>query len=298
MAFSGSASVIVGTYNDLDILETSLAALAVQSFHDFEVVLADDGSSQEYAPILKTWAPRFVHGIAHATHDKKGFRKARILNRAIQSSRFSRLIVLDMDCLPHRDFIRNHQFYAEPRTAIDGRRAHISRDVVPTPAQILENGLGFTPIKLAELWMRGKARVIEHGVHLPFFYSSSNTNFLGSNFSVWRDDLINVNGFNEEFEGWGKEDADLGLRLQHSGVRIRNLRNRVIQYHLMHEKLPSRNPASDTLFARTESEKIVRARAGIDEIRAGDFKLTRYGGSGAQAERATSSKSSSLPTPP
>src|SRR5215470_14287882 len=111
---SGPASIIIGTYNDADIIEKTLAALAVQSFRDFELVLADDGSNQDYAPILTEWAPRFTHGILHASHDKSGFRKARILNRAVNVSRFDRLIVIDMDCLPHRGFVRNHVAYLKP----------------------------------------------------------------------------------------------------------------------------------------------------------------------------------------
>src|SRR5713101_2645535 len=156
MGISGAASIIVGTYNDATILEATLAAFAVQSFRDFELVLADDGSSQDYAPFLDSWAPRFVHGIQHVSHEKRGFRKARILNRAIHVSRFDSLIFIDMDCLPHQDFVRNHLAYVGPGTTIQGRRAYISREVVPSPSTILESGLGFTPGALLRLWVRGK----------------------------------------------------------------------------------------------------------------------------------------------
>src|SRR5208337_2842920 len=203
MTISGAASVVIGTYNDGEILETSLAAFAVQSYNDFELVIADDGSSQDHAPVLEAWAPRFKHGIQHATHEKRGFRKARILNRAIQVSRFERLIVVDMDCLPHHDLVKNHLTYLEPGTAIIGRRAHLKREAIPPPATILRQGLGFGPAALLRLWLQGKARVIEHGVVLPVLYESSNLSLQGSNFSLWREDLVAINGFNEEFQGWG-----------------------------------------------------------------------------------------------
>jgi glycosyltransferase involved in cell wall biosynthesis len=277
MGTSGAASIIIGTYNDASIIEATLAAFAVQSFSDFELVLANDGSSQNYVPILEAWAPRFVHGIQHATHEKYGFRKTRILNRAIHVSRFERLIVIDMDCLPHRDFVRNHLSYLKPGTVINGRRTHISPEIVPSPAEILENGLGFGPAKLFRLWLQGKARIVEHGFVSPLFYESSNLRLHGSNFSVCRSDLVAVNGFNEEYEGWGKEDSDLGLRLQFSGVRIRNLRNKVIQFHRMHSRLPADNPRNDEIFERTRGERTVRARIGLAEIRQGDFSWSRYG---------------------
>jgi glycosyltransferase involved in cell wall biosynthesis len=273
----GAASIIIGTYNDAGIIETTLAALAVQSFQDFELVLADDGSSQRYAPVLEAWASRFTRGIQHVTQEKRGFRKTRVLNRAIHVSRFERLIVIDMDCLPHRDFVRNHLTYVTPGTAITGRRTHISRDVLPTPAAILQNGLGLGPATLFRLWLKRKARIIEHGFVSPVCYESSNRRLHGSNFSVCRSDLVAVNGFNEEFKGWGKEDSDLGLRLQFSRVRIRNLRNKVIQFHLLHDRLPADNPKNDEIFERTSRERTIRAQIGLTEIREGDFSLFRYG---------------------
>ncbi len=277
MSSSGAASIIIGTHNDAHILESTLAAFAAQSVQDFEIVLADDGSAQNYAPFLDSWAPRFTHGIQHVTHEKRGFRKTRILNRAIHVTRFDRIIVSDMDCLPHRNFVRNHLSYLAPGTVITGRRTHISPDLVPMPAAILERGLNFGPARLLGLLLRGKARIVEHGFVSPILYESSNLRLHGSNFSVWRKDLVAINGFNEEFEGWGKEDSDLGQRLQFSGVRIRNLRNKVIQFHVMHGRLPADNPRSDEIFERTRAARTVRAVIGLAEVREGDFIWNRYG---------------------
>jgi glycosyltransferase involved in cell wall biosynthesis len=273
----GPVSVVIGTYNDANIIEATLAAFAVQSFRDFELVLADDGSDQDYSPVLAAWASRFAHGIQHVTQHKRGFRKARVLNRAVIVGRFDPLIVSDMDCLPHPDFVRNHLAYVEPGVAITGRRTHVSRDVVPSPEKILEGGLGFGALTLIGFRVRGKARIIEHGFVSPILYESHNRRLHGSNFSVCRQDIEAVNGWNEEFEGWGDEDSDLGLRLQHSGVRIRNLRNKVIQFHLLHDRLTMVNPQNRALFQRTRIERTKKARIGIAESNAADFTVRRYG---------------------
>lgn len=279
---SGPASIIIGTYNDSDVMERTLAAFARQSFRDFEIVLADDGSSEDYQPVLAKWGSLFAHGIQHVTHAKRGFRKARVLNRAVLVSRFDPLIVSDMDCLPHREFVRNHLAYVRPGIAITGRRTHVRRDALPNPEKILESGLGLTPFSLLMLRLCGKARIVEHGFVSPVLYESKNLRLHGSNFSVRRADILAVNGWNEEFEGWGDEDSDLGVRLQNNGVRIRNLRNKVIQFHVMHDKLPAVNPKNDELFARTKKERIVRAAIGIAEIKEGDCKVHRYGAAGTQ----------------
>jgi GT2 family glycosyltransferase len=176
-----------------------------------------------------------------------------------------------MDCLPRNDFVASHLKYLAPETVVVGRRVHLSRDVIPSPSETLKNGLGFGPLSLLRLWLRGKARVIEHGIALPFFYESSNNSLQGSNFSVHKKDMEAVNGFNEAFEGWGKEDMELGLRLQFSGVRVRNLRNKVIQYHLTHPQLPSHNPTSDQICEATKATRMVRAPKGLAEIQQGEF---------------------------
>ena len=271
------ASVIIGTYNNLDILETTLAAFSVQSARNFEIVLADDGSNQHYPPILTRWASKFAHGIIHITQEKRGFRKARVLNRAVIVSRFDPLIVSDMDCVPHPDFVRNHLAYVKPGTAITGRRTHVQRDVLPDAQGILNRGLGFTPLRLIKLRLTGKARIIEHGFVSPVLYESANVRLHGSNFSVYRQDIVAVNGWNEEFEGWGDEDSDLGVRLQNNGVRIRNLRNKVVQFHVMHDKLPAINPRNEALFERTRKEGFTRARLGIAESKGDEFTVHRYG---------------------
>ncbi len=280
------ASVIVTSYEDAGIIEKSLAAFARQSLHDFELIIADDGSQTDYAPVLQVWAPRFAHGIQHVWHEKKGFRRARILNRAICVSRFDRIIFLDMDCLPHRDFVRNHVLYLEPGTAVTGRRVNVSRDVIPSPPEILKHGLGLGLPSLLLLWARGKAKVIEHGFVSPVLYESPFTAAMGSNLSVCRSDLEATNGFSEEYAGWGFEDTDLELRLRAHGVRLRNLRNKVIQYHLLHARAGNESQQARSLLQRTITERDVRARIGLAEIQPGDFVSKSYSVSAPPTARA------------
>jgi glycosyltransferase involved in cell wall biosynthesis len=273
------ASVLVTTFNDGDILRNTLAAFCVQSFSDFELIVADDGSTDGSAAILREWSRRFSGGIVHVFQENRGFRRARILNRAVHASRFRRLIFGDMDCLPHVDFIRNHLRYLEPGTAVTGRRAHVAREVIPSPEAILRDGLGLSPRRLLQLRLLGKARVIEHGFVAPFFYEASSGGILGSNFSICREDFEAVNGFSEAFEGWGGEDTDLGQRLQRHGVRLRNLRNKVVQFHLAHAQ---RNEDATAVFAvleRNRREGITRAADGLAKVREGNFEISRYPGS-------------------
>ncbi len=277
MPSNNPASVIVSCYNDRAILEPSLAALSVQNFRDFELIIADDGSSQDYASVLAAWAPRFAHGIQHVTHEKKGYRRPRILNRAIFVSRFERIIIMDMDCLPHRDFVGNHLAYLRPGIAITGRRVDISRDALPTAEQILERGLGFSLPELLRMWLQGKAKRVEHGFVSPIFYESSHAALLGCNFSLCKSDLQSLNGLNEEIQGWGGDDTELDLRLHFMGAKIRNLRNKVIEYHLTHPHREADVEHRDAIIERTRAEKAIRSRLGLSEIQKSDFSHTCFG---------------------
>jgi glycosyltransferase involved in cell wall biosynthesis len=271
------ASIIVASYNQAEVLEMSLAAYARQSATDFEVIVADDGSVEDYSEILRFFAPRFAHGIQHVKHEDRGFRKTRILNRAICVARFDRLVFTDSDCLPHRDFLQHHLSYLERGTVVSGRRVHVERGALPTAKKILETGLDLSPLHLIRLKLLGRARVIEHGFVTPFLYEARRSAILGSNFSVYKDDLKALNGFNEEYREWGLgEDTDIDFRLRLSGVKVRVFRNRMIQYHVAHPQNHSGGEANRRVFERTQATRRVRSPQGLAEITSTDFTLTRY----------------------
>ena len=270
------ASVILATYNDANILEWTLAAFARQSFPDFELIFADDGSSENYEAILRKWAPRFAREIVHVRHDRQGFRKTRIQNRAVSVARAERLIFVDIDCLPQRNFVRNHVTFLKPGVALTGRRVHIQRDTLPPAEAIYQHGLNFSGATLLMERLRGRARVIEHGFELPVFFESRNNGILGCNFSIMEPDFAAVNGFNEEFLGRGGEDTDIDLRLRRNGVRVRCLRNKLIEYHLTHEVRVGTYDSDSARIQEARALGEVRARKGLDEVREGEFTVTRY----------------------
>lgn len=273
----GPVSVVVACYNQSEQLELALAGFARQGLGDFEIVVADDGSAEDLEPLLARWAPRFAHGIQLASQEDHGFRKTRILNRAIHVARFDALVFSDADCVPHRDFLRNHLRYLESGSVVSGRRAHVERDAFPPPEVILAVGLGLSLPRLLLLWLRGRARVIEHGFVLPFLSEASGVGILGSNFSAHRDDVRAVNGFNEEYQAWGiGEDTDLDLRLRLHGTRVRVFRNTVVQYHVAHDGPRTDSSTNLALLERTRAQRNVRSPVGLAEIREGDFQHERF----------------------
>lgn len=276
-ASRGPVSAVIACYNDADVVERNLAAFARQSYRDFELIIADDGSREDYRPLLERWAPRFAHPIQHVRHEDLGFRKTRVLNRAVRVSGFDRLVFVDMDCLPHRDFVRNHVRYLKPGGVLACRRVNVHREDVPSAEQIWQNGLPFSSLHLVSLWLRGRAQLIEHGIVLPMAYETGYRGILGSNFSIYKSDLEKVNGFNAEFAGPGWEDTDVDYRLRLAGVKIRTLRHRIVEYHVEHPvRVISDSLNYKRLFA-VQEHRIMRAPVGLAEIREGDFEHRTYG---------------------
>jgi glycosyltransferase involved in cell wall biosynthesis len=267
------ASVVVACYNQGDVLPLALAGLASQRTREIEVILADDGSREDYEPLLREWSRRFAHGIQLVRHEDKGFRKTRILNRAVRVSRFERLVFTDADCVPHPAFVPGHVGHLSPRTAVTGRRAHLSRDAFPPVEEILARGMSLGLPRLFALKLAGRASVVEHGFFFPFFSEAPGAGILGSNFSVLRDDLVAINGFNEEYEDWGTgEDTDVDLRLRLSGVRVRAFRTTLVQYHVAHGGEREASVRSRAILDRTRKEGRARAAVGLAEMRPGDFE--------------------------
>jgi glycosyltransferase involved in cell wall biosynthesis len=276
----GPVSVVIACYNDADIVERNLAAFARQSYRDFELIIADDGSHEDYRPILERWAPRFEHPIQHVRHEDLGFRKTRVLNRAVRVSRFDRVIFVDMDCLPHRDFVRNHVRYLETGGVLACRRVNVQRQDVPSAEKILRNGLPFGSLRLVSLWLRGRAELIEHGIVLPMAYETGYRGILGSNFSIWKKDLERINGFNAEFAGPGWEDTDIDYRLRLAGVKIRTLRHRIVEYHVEHPVRVNSDKLNYERLAAVQTHRLMLATVGLAEIREGDFEHMVYHSNG------------------
>jgi glycosyltransferase involved in cell wall biosynthesis len=270
------ASIILATYNDADILEWSLAAFARQSFPDFELILADDGSSENYDPILRKWAPRFALDILHVRHERRDFRKTRIQNRAVSVAKAENLIFVDIDCLPQEKFVRNHLTFLQLGVALTGRRVHIRKEILQSAEMIYQHGIDLGGMTLLAERLKGRARVIEHGFELPIFFESRNNGILGCNFSVTRKDFAAVNGYNEEFLGRGGEDTDIDLRLRRNGVRVRCLRNKLIEYHLMHEVRVGTYESDSARIRETQALGEIRASKGLAEVRDNEFTVARY----------------------
>jgi glycosyltransferase involved in cell wall biosynthesis len=255
-------SLVLSTYNQPEPLAKVLAGLERQTQWPDELLIADDGSGPPTRELIAAWQPAARCRLRHVWHEDKGFRKTAILNKTVCAAAGDYLIFLDGDCVPHPRFVADHARLAESGFWVQGRRCFIKERFVPR----------FVPGRSA-LWrwvLAGRVSGAAKAVRLPFPLVARNTaqrGIIGCNMAFWRADLLAVNGFDEEYTGWGiGEDSDLGTRLYHLGRPRKFVRAHALVYHLDHPVRPREHvPASLARLEQTLRTRKVRCEQGLDQ---------------------------------
>lgn len=268
------ASIILSTYQWPEALAAVLSGLVTQSEKNFEVQLADDGSDERTKQVVASYQRRVGFPIHHFWQENKGFRKSRILNEAIKAAQGHTLIFLDGDCVPHRDYVAQHLALQESGRYIAGRRVDLSKEFTATmtPAQIEGGALNGVGCGIFDLWMDSLRKNGSKPFHRAYLVTKPWLRKLckldqvidlkGCNFSVSRHDMLAIDGFDQSFEGYGREDTDVELRLQNLGLKIKSAKNLCLQFHLWHEPRAF-TPANDVLLEEVKSSKRVKALKGL-----------------------------------
>lgn len=234
-------SVIVSTYNREDALDAVLRALARQSDRRFEIVVADDGSGPATARVVAARAEQSPVPVRHVWHADLGFRLAAIRNRAILASRGAYVVFLDGDCIARPGFVAAHRRLAEASWFVTGTRVLMSPALT---GAVLGDGLE------PECWgwpqwlarrARGEVNRVTPLLTLPLGglrrrLRSRWRGARGANMAFWRRDLDRVEGFDTAFEGWGREDSDIFIRMIRAGTGRKDGRWATAVLHLWHRE--------------------------------------------------------------
>jgi GT2 family glycosyltransferase len=264
---SFSVEVLMAAYNNADVMRFCLEGLLRQTDRDFSVAVADDGSGPEVERLVNEYRAKGL-AIRYVWHEDKGFRKAMIMNRAIGTSTADYMVFIDNDCIPQSSFIADHRHAARRGHFTAGRRINLGPELTD------EIVAGKWPISAVDSrwWllrqaMAGRLRHGEFGLRLPWFlsarWSAKVIGLLGANMAIWREDLIRVNGFDNDIPGGRGEEVDLEWRLRAAGVKPGALLGRAGVAHLWHKTRagdPGGRPYREAKIARKE----VRAVHGID----------------------------------
>jgi glycosyltransferase involved in cell wall biosynthesis len=238
------ASLIISFYNNVEYLKLIAAGLERQSFRDFEIIIADDGSNQESINEIEKLSSKLPFPLKHVWQEDKRFRKNKILNKAVSAASSDYLVFIDGDCVPHSLFIKEHYEHKKEGTCFTGRRVNLSPKITSllTEANIKNGYLENRTIALVMDGLFGKSFDVEKGIYTsnPIVRNLLNMKkrgILGCNFSLYKNALLKINGFDERYENPSVgEDSDIQYRLELIGIKIKSLKYMAIQYHLYHER--------------------------------------------------------------
>jgi glycosyltransferase involved in cell wall biosynthesis len=266
-------SVIFSTYEQPKWLEKVLWGFESQTFRDFEVLVADDGSSEPTREVIERMRTQVRYRVTHVWQAHDGFGKCRILNKAIAQAAGEYCFFTDGDCIPRRDLLAVHAANARRGTFISG--GYLKLPMHTSEAITREDILSGRATDYAWLrangapWSRRLAR-FKWGARMAATLDAitpTGATFNGHNSSVWRDDLVLVNGFDERLQ-WGGLDREIGERLENAGIRGRQFRHRALVVHLDHARgyknaaaIAGNRAIRDEVAAR----KLTRAPAGLDQ---------------------------------
>ncbi len=261
-------SLIVSTYNRPDALAAVLAGAVRQTLEPYEIIVADDGSG----PDTRAVAERYVAAglpLRHVWHEHADFRAGAIRNRAVAAATGEYLVFVDGDIFPHPDFIADHAAAARAGFFVQGSRVILSEAATK---RLLTGGEPVWPGLFAA--GAGNRKNLVRSSVLSRWFSGEKAALEGirtCNFAVWRKDALKVNGFNEDFVGWGREDSEFAARLMNAGVKRRNIRFAALGCHLWHPpQARGRLADNDMLLAQAIAEKAVRCVNGVDKYLRGE----------------------------
>jgi glycosyltransferase involved in cell wall biosynthesis len=256
-------AVLISTYNWKEALNLLFESIKKQTRLPNELLIADDGSQEDTRQLVGKFAKEMAVPLKHIWHEDKGFRKSAILNKAIAQTDADYIIQLDGDCIPERHFVEDHILNARADTYLYGARVNILPQYVEKvfDRQIIDFNCFSREIKNRTRAVRLKVLADLYKPH-----NEISRKMRGCNLSFWRKDFVSINGYNEDMEGWGREDSEMVCRLHNNDVQAKRLRYCGLVFHIYHPEASRENfKDNDKIEKMTRSNKLIRCEKGIDK---------------------------------
>ncbi len=264
-------SLIISTYKSPKFLNMVLESVQNQKLKPLEIIVTEDGQFADNEALIKKWQNISHVPLFHLKQNDHGNRKPLALNKAILKSQGDYLIFLDGDCVIRNDFIADHLNLAEGGHFLAGRRVELSEKATKVVFS-KKNGskyLGNFPVRLLYDSVFGETHHFGRFFRTPALIKkmvkrNKVHDIRGCNFSVRREDLFAINGFDNTFSGAYGEDSDVEYRLKFHGLKMKSLRGAAIQYHLWHPT-QTKDLSNQVRLIQVLKNKTVRSSSGLDQ---------------------------------
>jgi glycosyltransferase involved in cell wall biosynthesis len=225
-------SLIVSTYNWKEALELTLLSVLNLTVLPDEVIIADDGSTNDTKELIDIYREKMPIPLIHVWHEDKGFRLAEIRNRAIKVAQGNFICQIDGDIILHPKFIEDYKKIIEPGYYYRGSRVKLSKELSQKLITNKQVEIPFFTKGIENRFNSFRNPILHKIMSKP---KKEYINALGCNMGFWKSDLIEINGYSNNLVGWGHEDEELCVRLINLGVQKKRIKHKAIAYHIYHK---------------------------------------------------------------
>jgi glycosyltransferase involved in cell wall biosynthesis len=228
-------ALLLSTFQRPLHLRHALLSIALQRIEHgkIELVVTDDGSTDETADVVCQFARSVDFPVHFTTHPHDGFRLARCRNEGAAASQAPYLLFLDGDCILPPDHVSQHLQHRKPGFVMAGDCCRLEQEPsARVDDEVIRRGefqLWGSPREEGRLRKLDRASRFYRAIRHP-----TKPKLVGNNVGIWRVDYERVNGYDENFQGWGCEDDDLRYRLRRAGVKIESILRWTRTFHLWH----------------------------------------------------------------
>ena len=255
-------SVIVPVYNRLEHLRALLLCLLKQKKQPDELIITDDGSSQKVLDFIGDLIPKLEFKVKHIYQEDKGFRKTRALNNAVRNSIGDLLIFCDQDLIFGEEYVETIAGNIKENIFLMGRAHTLKREEKDFVLENIEKINSYEEIvkNLPDSYIPTIKKMLNEDKRRrllkTFKLAKRGIKLGGMSYALMKNAYIKVNGYDENYIGWGQEDDDFGNRLTVAGINGKELITKNIQLHLWHYSDPTKVHSSNEEYYYKRKEEI------------------------------------------
>jgi len=231
-------SGIIPIYNRSENLKKCLISLNSQSLLLDEAVLSDDGSQEDILSTIRAILPELRFKVKYVRQEDKGFRAAKCRNNGIRESKGEYLIFIDQDIILTRNYIRSFVEKKDVDIFLVAYPVRLTEEQTRKLTYDMIKDANYDDLLFPRQIRKIRKQFLEDGFEYIFkrlFKTKSYKPKLRSGvFGVYRDRILQVNGFDENYQDWGNEDDDLGRRFYQAGLIGKNVFYNEYPLHLFH----------------------------------------------------------------
>lgn len=260
-----TSSLIIVTYNWPAALDLCLKSVLAQTQLPDEVIIADDGSTGETKKLIDGYAAAFPVPLKHVWQPDEGFQAGKIRNKGSAVATGEYILQIDGDLILHPGFVQDHVKAAQKGYFVGGSRVLLDKKLTGEYIQ-----QGRIQVSLTDKGIKNHL----NGLHFPqlgrwlsgILKTSNAYSIRSCNIAYWKEDLVKVNGYDEIYTGWGREDTDLVIRLFNAGCKRKFFKFQGIVYHLWHKEADRNKLTTNDIFLKEAiDQKKIRCEKGISQ---------------------------------